>query len=137
MTASEIETAAVSETADPARFVVAVRHGVLARLVDAVLAGVPFLALTGPSGTGKTTLAAAVRELLAARSVAATRIVKSDGGAIRLRTMAAQLLGKSEDAIDSGDVERLFDVMTVHRSSAQRHVIIVDDAELLHAEVLA
>ena len=115
----------------------AVRHGVLARLVDAVLAGVPFLALTGPSGTGKTTLAAAVRELLAARSVAATRIVKSDGGAIRLRTMAAQLLGKSEDAIDSGDVERLFDVMTVHRSSAQRHVIIVDDAELLHAEVLA
>ena len=82
-------------------------------------------------------MAAAVQELLAARSVAAMRIGKSDCGAIRLRTMAAQLLGKSEDTIDSGDVERLFDVMTVHRSSAQRHVIIVDDAELLHAEVLA
>ena len=51
--------------------------------------------------------------------------------------MAAQLLGKPEDAIDSDDAERLFDVMTVHRSSARRHVIIVDDAELLHAEVLA
>ncbi len=137
MTTSEIETATVSETADPARFVVTARQGVLARLVDALLAGAPFVTLTGPSGAGKTTMAAAVQELLAARSVAATRIAKSNCGAIRLRTMAAQLLGKSEDAIDSDDVERLFDVMTVHRSSAQRHVIIVDDAELLHAEVLA
>ena len=137
MTTSEIETATAGKTADPARFIVVSRHEVLARLVDALMRGASFLALTGLPGVGKTTMATAVQELLAARAVAALRIGRGNNGAIRLRTLAAQLLGKPEDAVDDGDAERLFDIMTTHGSSDRRLVIIVDDAQLVHTEVLA
>ena len=133
----QIETTSAGETADPARFVVVSRHEVLAKLMDALMQGASFVALTGLPGVGKTTMAAVVRELLAARSVAAMHIGRGEGGAIRLRTFAAQLLGKPEDAINDDDSERLFDMMTAHGSSGQRLVIIVDDAELVHTEVFA
>ena len=137
MMTSEIETAPVGKTADPARFIVVSRHEVLARLVDALMRGASFVALTGLPGVGKTTMAAAVQELLAARSVAALHIGRGESGAIRLRTLAAQLLGKPEDAVDDDDAKRLFDIMTAHRSSDRRLVIILDDAHLVHTEVLA
>ena len=137
MATSEIETAPAGNTADPARFIVVSRHEVLAKLMDALTRGASFVALTGLPGVGKTTMAAAVRELLAARSVAALYFGRGEGGAIRLRSLAAQLLGKPEDAVDADDAERLFDIMTAHGPSGRRRVIIVDDAQLVHTEVLA
>jgi len=137
MTTSEIETAPVGEIADPARFIVALRHEVLTTLVDALMRGASFLPLTGLPGVGKTTVAAAVQDLLAVHSVPALHIGRGESGAIRLRTLTAQLLGKSEDAVDDVDAERLFDIMTGCGSSGRRLVIIVDDAHLVHTEVLA
>ena len=136
MTTSTIETTSAGETADAARFVVVSRHEVLAKLMDALMQGASFVALTGLPGVGKTTMAAVVRELLA--DAPWRRCISAGAkGSNPSAHLCRPVLGKPEDAINDDDLERLFDFMTAHGSSGQRLVIIVDDAELVHTEVFA
>jgi hypothetical protein len=127
-------TTSLMETACWLRFVATARHGVLTDVVTELRQASGFVALTGSSGVGKTTLARAARDLLRQHGFEVMWIDRGDRGTIGLRTIAAQLLDKPEATINGDDVEPLFDVMTT-ATLERRLVIVVDDAEVLHAEV--
>ena len=122
-------------TPDLARLVVGARHGLFAQIVDSLMLGKQFLALTGPPGVGKTGMAVAFHGELAQRAVR-VQMVNSDGGnSIRLSTIIAQLLGKPEGDVGADDIEWLFGAMTERELPDERQVVIIDDAELLHSDV--
>jgi hypothetical protein len=127
-------TTSIMETAGWLRFVATARHGVLTDVVTELRQASGFVALTGCSGVGKTTLARAARDLLRQHGFEVTWIDRGDHETIGLRTIAAQLLDKPEATINGDDIEPLFDVMTT-ATPERRLVIVVDDAEVLQAEV--
>jgi general secretion pathway protein A len=122
-------------TPDLARLVVSARHGLLAQIVDSLMLGKQFLALTGPPGVGKTGMAVAFLEELAQHAVRVQMINSGAGSSIRLSTIIAQLLGKPEGDVGAEDIEWLFGAMTERELPDERQVVIIDDAELVHSDV--
>jgi type II secretory pathway predicted ATPase ExeA len=130
-------TSSPHPTSDP-QLVVSARHGLIAEIVHSLMQGTRFVALTGPPGVGKSDMATAIQEELARRAVRVLRVDSGEGSSIRLSTITAQLLGKLEgDAdLDGDDIEWLFDAMTEREPPGERQAVVIDDAELLHADVL-
>ena len=113
-------------------------RAIAAALIDSVMDGHAFLALTGPAGVGKTTVASAACNELIARSVRVLRIGRGDNDSLPLRTIASQLPARSDVGSDDNDIgERLFDALTVRDAPDQKVVLVIDDAELLQQDVLA
>ena len=124
--------------ADPSRFILHSRQAIFGGLIDGVMRGETFLALIGPPGIGKTTMAYAIHEELVSRSVRVLQVSRRDSTGISLRTMASQILGVSEAELDDDVVvERLYHALTVREDLDQGFVLIVDDAEILRADALA
>lgn len=119
------------DSPDLQRPIVTVHQALLAELVESVVRGTRLIALTGPAGAGKTTIAAALQQELLSRSVEVSRIDGGSAGRIDLRALTCQLLDKPEADFDADDIEALFDVMT-----GQGRVLIIDDAELLGSDAL-
>ena len=116
---------------------VGARRKLLAEIVDSLMQGTQFLALTGAPGVGKTTMAAAIHEELNQHSVLVRRIDGCHGTGIHLRTIMSQFLDKPEADVDADDVERLFYVMTERETPDERLALIIDDAERLLPDALA
>ena len=113
-------------------------RAIAAALIDSVMGGHAFLALTGPAGVGKTTVASAACNELIARSVRVLRVGRGDNDSLPLRTIASQLPARSDVGSDDNDIgERLFDALTVRDAPDQKVVLVIDDAELLQPDVLA
>ena len=79
-------TTSIMETAGWLRFVATARHGVLTDVVTELRQASGFVALTGCSGVGKTTLARAARDLLRQHGFEVTWIDRGDHKTIGLRT---------------------------------------------------
>ena len=107
-----------------------------AELIDSLMQGARVMALTGPAGAGKTALAAAVREQLRRQSAEVLHIDRGSADRIDLRALTCRLLDKAEADFDTDDIEALFDVMTTRGDTAQRRVLVVDDADRLGADAL-
>jgi type II secretory pathway predicted ATPase ExeA len=122
-------------TSDLVRVIASARHGLLAEIVNSLMLGKQFVALTGPSGVGKSGMAAAIQEELVRRAVRVQRVYSDAGNCIRLSTIIAQLLGKQESDVGADDIEWLFGAMTERKLPDERQAIIIDDAELLHSDV--
>ena len=123
---------ASAQLTDLGRLILAgARSRLLAEIVDTLVQGTQFIALTGVPGVGKTMMAAAIREELSKRSVSVRWVDGGGGSGIHLRTIMSQVLGKPETDIDDGDIEQLFDAMTEREAPIQRLVLIIDDAEQL------
>ena len=116
---------------------VGARRKLLAEIVDSLMQGTQFLALTGAPGVGKTTMAAAIHEELNQHSVLVRRIDGCHGTGIHLRTIMSQFLDKPEADVGADDVERLFNVMTERETPDERLALIIDDAERLLPDALA
>ena len=116
---------------------VGARRKLLAEIVDSLMQGTQFLALTGAPGVGKTTMAAAIHEELNQHSVLVRRIDGCRSTGIHLRTIMSQFLDKPEAAVGADDVERLFYVMTERETPDERLALIIDDAERLLPDALA
>ena len=104
-------------------------------VVEHVLSGHGFLAVT--SGSGVRTAASVIEEALIARSVRVMTVHQGDNAELRLKTMAAQLLGKPEADFDPDDIETLFEVLTAHEGSGQRAALIVEDADRLQPDAVS
>ena len=127
-----------SELTEPDRLVLVGAHRkLLDEIVDSLMQGTQFLALTGAPGVGKTTMAAAIHEELNKRSVLVRRVDGCHGTGIHLRTIMSQFLGKPEADVDADDVERLFYAMTERETPNERLALIIDDAERLLPDALA
>ena len=123
---------------DPLLFIVRSRQAIFGGLVDGVMRGETFLALIGPAGIGKTTMADAIRGELTSRSVRVLQVSRGDGDAISLRAMASQILGVPQSELnDDVVIEELYHVMAAREDCDQGFVLIIDDAELLRADALA
>jgi type II secretory pathway predicted ATPase ExeA len=109
----------------------------LTEIVDSLIHGTQFLALTGAPGVSKVTMAAAIYEELANRSVLVRRVGGCCGTGIHLRIIMSQFLGKPETEVDADDVERLFYAMTKRETPNERLVLIINDAERLLPDALA
>ena len=109
----------------------------LDEIVDSLMEGTQFLALTGTPGVGKTTMAAAIHEELNKHSVLVRRVDGCRGTGIHLRTIMSQFLDKPEADVGADDVERLFYVMTERETPDERLALIIDDAERLLPDALA
>jgi type II secretory pathway predicted ATPase ExeA len=131
-------TSSSPPTFDQARLVVSARHRLLAEIVHSLMQGTQFVALTGPPGIGRSDMATAIQEELARREVRVQRVDRGGGSSIRLSTIIAQLLGKLEgDAdLEGDDIEWLFDAMTEREPPDERQAVVIDDAELLHSDVI-
>ena len=116
---------------------VSTRRKLLAEIIDSLMQGTQFLALTGAPGAGKTTMAAAIHEELNRHSVLVRRIDGCRGTGIHLRTIMSQFLDKPEADVGADDVERLFYVMTERETPDERLALIIDDAERLLPDALA
>ncbi len=121
---------------DPAAFIVRARGEVLGEFVERVLQGERFLALSGAPGTGKSVMARAIQDELASRSVTVIRIERGENDSIGSRSIICQLLHKPEAAFQPDDVETLFETLLDREDHAQRHAIIIEDAELLRPDAL-
>ncbi len=118
------------------RFVVTARRAILAKLVSGVMRGTPLLALTGPRGAGKTTMASAIQEVLVRKSVRVLRVGLAELSGIPLRVAICQLRdGAGADCL-AGDVDRTSGVATTRSASDLRFVAIIDDAHLLPPDAL-
>src|SRR6476660_8322958 len=120
----------------PPRFTKSARSIVLMEMVESLAQGTPLVALTGPAGAGKTTMAAALDLELRGRAVQVMRVRRGEAGDVGLRTLSSQLLGKPEADFTVNDVEALHEVMLPSEAPTQRPVIIIDDAELLRDDAL-
>jgi type II secretory pathway predicted ATPase ExeA len=121
---------------DPASFVVRARSELLGQLVERVLQGERFLALSGAPGTGKSVMARAIHDELLSRSVTALRIERGEVDGIGSRSIICQLLHKPEAEFQPDDVETLFDTLAIGGDDGQRRAIIIDDADLLRPDAL-
>jgi type II secretory pathway predicted ATPase ExeA len=126
------------EPTEPARLVLVSAHRkLLDEIVDSLMEGTQFLALTGTPRAGKTTMAAAIHEELNKHSVLVRRVYGCRGTGIHLRTVMSQFLDKPEANVGADDVEQLFYVMTERETPDERLALIIDDAERLLPDVLA
>src|SRR5215472_8824761 len=130
------ETAFVDESRTPLRFVPAAHQATVAALIDAVMEGQPFVALTGPPGIGKTTVASAIRDELAAQSVRVLEVHRIEDAGISLGNITSQILSKSDAELHVDDIEKLFDVMTMRKVLDERFALIIEDAECLQADAI-
>ncbi len=105
-------------------------------MVESLAQGTPLVALTGPAGAGKTTMAAALDLELRGQGVQVMRVRRGEAGDVGLRTLSSQLLGKPEAEFTVNDVEALYEVMLPPEAPRHRSVIIIDDAELLQPGAL-
>jgi AAA domain len=123
---------------EPDRLVLGSAHReLLDEIIDSLMQGTQFLALTGTPRVGKTTMAAAIHEELNKRSVLVRRVDGCHDTGIHLRTIMSQFLGKSEADVDADDAERLFSAMTERETPNERLALIIDDAERLLPDALA
>ena len=121
-----------SQPTEPDRLAPLSAHrSLLAGIIDSLLLGTQFIALTGAPGVGKTIMASTIREELSKRSVRVRWIDGGGGGGIHLRTIMFQFLGKPECDVDPDAIERLFDAMTEREAPDEGLVLIIDDAEQL------
>ena len=120
----------------PPRFTKSARSIVLMEMVESLAQGTPLVALTGPAGAGKTTMAAALDLELRGQGVQVMRVRRGEAGDVGLRTLSSQLLGKPEAEFTVNDVEALYEVMLPPEAPRHRSVIIIDDAELLQPGAL-
>jgi type II secretory pathway predicted ATPase ExeA len=126
------------EPTEPGRLVLVGSHRkLLDEIVDSLMEGTQFLALTGARRVGKTTMAAAIHEELNKRCVLVRRVDGCHGTGIHLRTIMSQFLGKPEADVDADDAEQLFEAMTDRESPNERLALIIDDAERLLPDALA
>lgn len=109
----------------------------LIEIVDNLVHGAQFVAVTGEPGAEKTVIAAEIREELSKRSVSVRSVDGRGGSGIALRAIMSQVLGKPEADIGSEDIEQLFDAMTERDAADERLVLIIDDAELLLSDAIA
>lgn len=107
----------------------------LAELVRAILAGEPFVALTGKPGVGKTTVLNTAVAVLAERGLRIRRIDNPHGTPLRLPQMIGELLGNAPGTVTNEDIERLFDALTLSNNGGQL-VLVFDDAHYLQPDVL-
>ena len=123
---------------EPDRLVLVSAHReLLDEIIDSLMQGTQFLALTGTPRVGKPTMAAAIHEELNKRSVPVRRVDGCRGTGIHLRTIMSQVLGKSEADVDADDTERLFYALTERETPNERRALIIDDAERLLPDALA
>ncbi len=106
-------------------------RSLLAGIIDRLMQGTQFIALTGAPGVGKTIMASTIREELSKRSVRVRWIDGGGGSGIHLRTIMFQFLGEPECDVDPDAIERLFDAMTERETPDEGLVLIIDDAEQL------
>jgi type II secretory pathway predicted ATPase ExeA len=126
-----------SQTTEPDRLAPMSAHrSLLVGIIDSLMQGAQFIALTGAPGVGKTVMASSVREELTKRSVRTRWIDGSGGSGIHLRTIMFQFLGKPECDVDPDAIERLFDAMTEREAPDQRLVLIIDDAQQLFPDAI-
>src|ERR1700689_1226541 len=87
------------EAVAPDRFIRISAGEIIAALVDAVMQGKAYVALTGSAGSGKTMAAAAIRDELVGRSVQVRSVARGQADRLRLRDIAAQLLGRPKETL--------------------------------------
>ena len=121
---------------DPASFIVRARYELLGLLVECVLQGERFLALSGAPGSGKSVMARAIHDELLSRSVTVFPIERGESDNIGSRSIICQLLHKPEAEFQPDDVETLFDTLATDGDHGQRRAIIIDDAERLRPDAL-
>jgi type II secretory pathway predicted ATPase ExeA len=119
-----------------ASFIVRARNELLGEVVQRVLQGERFLALSGAPGTGKSVMARAIYDELLGRSVPVFRIRRGENDSIGARSIICQLLHKPEAAFQPNDVETMFDTLLARGDDDERHAIIIDDAELLQPDAV-
>ena len=124
---AERQTSRVPDTIVPA----GAPRGLLDEVVNSLMQGTQFLALTGIRGAGKTIMATAVRQELSSRSVGVRCVDGAGGSGITLRVIMSGVLGKPESDVGADDIERMFDAMTDRETGEERLVLIIDDAEQL------
>ena len=115
-------------------FVPTARRSIISELVERVMIGEIFLALTGPAGAGKTAIASVIRDELVSRSVRVLQVSRPENGGLGLQDIASQVLGKSKPELNAEDIESLFDVITARDVGNERSVVIIDDAQLLDVD---
>jgi type II secretory pathway predicted ATPase ExeA len=125
------------EAVAPDRFIRISAGKIIAALVDAVMRGEAYVALTGPAGSGKTMAAAVIRDALVGRSVQVRSVGRGQADRLRLRDIAAQLLGRPKETLTEAiasfdEIAGLFKVM----AAESRSVLIIDDAEVLQPSAL-
>ena len=125
-----------TQALDPASFIVRARYELLRQLIERVLQGESFLALSGAPGTGKSAMVRAIHNELLNRSVTVFHIERGENDGIGSRSIICQLLHKPEAAFQPDDVETLFDTLATGGDHGQRRTIIIDDAELLRPDAL-
>ena len=125
-----------TQALDPASFIVRARYELLGQLVECVLQGERFLALSGAPGTGKSVMARAIHDELLSRSVTVFPIERGESDNIGSRSIICQLLHKPEAEFQPDDVETLFDTLATGGDHGQRRAIIIDDAERLRPDAL-
>jgi type II secretory pathway predicted ATPase ExeA len=103
----------------------------LDEIVDTLMQGTQFIALTGMRGAGKTTMAAAIREELLRRSMTVRWIDCAVGSGIPLPVIMSRVLGKPATDVGPEDIEQLFDTMMDRQAGEDRLTLIIDDAEQL------
>jgi hypothetical protein len=122
----------LSRAADQGAGVLASTRGrALEEIVDSLMQGTQFVALTGSPGAGKTVMATAIHQELCTRSVSVRWVDGRGGSSIPLRVIISRVLGKPETDVGADDIEELFDAMTEREAAHGRLALIIDDAERL------
>jgi hypothetical protein len=133
-----MQLSAVSGSIDAAHVVpVGARRKLFDEIIDSLVQGTQFAALTGEPGAGKTVMAAMIREHLSRRSVRVRSVDGRGGSGIALRAIMSRVLDKPEADIASEDIEQLFAAMTEREAADERLVLIIDDAERLLSDAIA
>jgi type II secretory pathway predicted ATPase ExeA len=131
-----IAHSSLTQGPDPASFIVRARHELLRQLIDRILQGERFLALSGAPGTGKTVMARELHDELLSRTVTVFRVERGENDSVGSRSIICQLLHKPEATFQPDDVETLYDTLAIAEDHGQRRAIIIDDAERLRPDAL-